>query len=154
LGAGDEERARVLANPGPADVSALAGRLRARLGDLDRRIDAALAAAHARIALGADGGTALHESRTLLAERAQVDAALSTTLDLLRPGAERRADQRTRVAARALGEARMAAVRARLLELGGEDLAERIELRRARPSVAEGLTGGGAVRLVARARTE
>ena len=61
----------------------------------------------------------------------QTERALDQVLDLLRPGAERRADRRTRSAAAAVGEARLAAVRRVVLEEAPE-LADRIRVVRSR----------------------
>ena len=134
LGRGDIESAERLANPPPEASAELVARLRDRKSALERERGEVAALTRARYGIGledrAAAGTA--ELRRLDRETVAVEAALDGVLELVRPGAERRSDQRTRSAALALAEERLARLRAALLEAGGRDLAERIEIRRPR----------------------
>jgi hypothetical protein len=64
-------------------------------------------------------------------ELAATEAALDQVYDLLRPGAERQADRRTRAAALNLAEARLDAVKGMLVSAGVPDAEKRIKIVRA-----------------------
>ena len=76
-------------------------------------------------------------------ERRDLEKALDALFARLRPGAERRADMRTRNAAVALGHERSRRVRARLIELAGPDAIDRVDVRR--PRIDEAGAGEHAV---------
>ena len=134
LSAADLQRAQERANPTPEEARTLADRLRRGIATVQREREEAVA--HLRATIGAgDPRSGWLENRHLRAIDAQL-ASLSNSLDrvltLLRPGADRRADRRTRDAAIDLGTARLEEIRQTLLTLGGPTLADRIELRPAR----------------------
>ena len=133
-GAGDLARAATLANPSPQDARAVADRLRRALAQLLRERQQAEATLRATVG-AADPRSAWLRNRelhTLDARIAETGDALDHVVALLRPGAERRADRRTRDAAVDLGTFRLQVLRQALLDLGGKTIADRIELRSAR----------------------
>jgi hypothetical protein len=147
-------RAAALATPPPAVVAAHVADLQARRAELERRrpelvadLDALYAAAR------------LPEARrgqeTLLANDNQL-GALERTLDaalaLLGGDTQRAARRRTDAAARALGQARLAAVAA-LRAAVPELAAERLVLRTPRGAASADATGGGRVTIALRRRT-
>jgi hypothetical protein len=155
LGPDDLVRAAALATPPPAVVAAHVADLQARRAELERRrpelvadLDALYAAAR------------LPEARrgqeTLLANDNQL-GALERTLDaalaLLGGDTQRAARRRTDAAARALGQARLAAVAAALRAAVPELAAERLVLRTPRGAASADATGGGRVTIALRRRT-
>lgn len=144
LGGGDVAKVAALANPRPEESAALVTRLRDRKAALERQRAQLSEVTRVQYAVGfLDGarvGTA--QLQHLDRERASVEAGLDRVFELLRPGAERRRDQRTRAAALALGQARLERVQAALVASGGPALAERVEVRRARWDQPEGEEGG------------
>ena len=134
LGSGDVAAVARRANPTPEDCLILCSKLRERREQLLTERQAALARARAAYAVtaGADARAMTRKLRRLDAELGNVEAALDRVLDLLRPGAERQAVRRTRDACIALGTARLAALRATLIERVGADAASRIEVQRPR----------------------
>ncbi len=153
LGAEDLARVERFANPAPEDVRALAEGLRARRAAL--LAQRAHGAERARAELAAGRATQAQAATAQLSaldeDLGRLEAALDELLDLLRPGAERRRDRRTREAAAALADRRLAAAWEALVELGGPELAERIEVRRPRSSDAP-REGSGVVTLGTRQR--
>jgi hypothetical protein len=153
FGAADLARAAALANPSPDQTRALAARLRQRRDELGRT--RATQGAEARVLLASAGPdevqAAVLRLQALDRELGETEAALDRTLEMLRPGAERRADRRTRAAALEIGNLRLDAIRRALVEQLGPDGAERVEIRRARPTAAEG-EGGGRVQAVPKVR--
>lgn len=144
LGGGDIDQAARLANPDPARAEELVTRLRDRKAALRREWGERAALTRAQYAVGstdlAEAGTA--HLRELDAEIVATEAALDRVFDLLRPGAERRREQRTRAAALALAELRLERIRAAILRRGGRDLEPRLDFRRPRFVPAEGDDGG------------
>lgn len=134
LGAGDLETARRIANPPRAVLDELIAARRARKAAIER--ERAVVAARAKAQLAAGSTDLVAESserlRALESQRRDTEQALDALLARIRPGAERRADMRTRNAAIALGKERMARVRARLIELAGPAAGRRIDVRRPR----------------------
>jgi hypothetical protein len=134
LGAADLEQAERRANPDPDRVLALARQLERRLADLAAQ--RATLAAQSRAAWltghGADDPELSDILRQTEARIGRAERALDELYGRLRPGEERRQDQRTRAGALALAELRQDAVldiaRARL----GEGPLDRIEFRRPR----------------------
>jgi hypothetical protein len=133
FGRGDLERAEVSANPSRADSDALRERLLVRRDDLERR--RAGAAVEARAGLTAGDERAFEEAADaagrLDEELGATESALDAVYDLGRRGAERLADHRTREAARALGAARLEAVRRALVAAGAPE-GTRLRIRRVR----------------------
>jgi len=132
LSRADHERLEVLANPSEPATRALLERLRARKAELLRARDERAAAARVHYSVGRPG-----EAQAARGELAQLDEqlgdleeALDRLGELLRPGAAKKAEARTRAACLRVGQERLEAVRRRLIELGMP--AQRIEPRRAR----------------------
>jgi hypothetical protein len=146
LGGGDIERAQRVANPDPAHVRSLVARLRARKAELERERAARAAEAAIQHALGSvsvsEARSALENVETRLG---QVEIGLDRALELLRPGAERRAERRMREACAALGQLRLANIRRSLEELGAARAIDRIELRKPRFVPSKGTNGGRAL---------
>src|SRR6185437_8308303 len=113
LSQADVERAAQRANPTPDEAAALAEQLRQRKQTLlDTRQSLA---PQAQAMLTANSGSAASATVTRLRaidrDIAANENALDSVYDLLRPGADRQADRRTRAASIAIGDARMQAVR-------------------------------------------
>ena len=131
LGDGDVPRARLRANPTRQDSLSILAHLREKKRELlDLR---AVAAGEARSFLASrfdavPADAALDRVRALDHEVAQTDDAIDAICDLLAPGADRRADRRTRAAAIDLGTARMEILRAALLATNIPDIAHRIRI--------------------------
>src|SRR5205085_582513 len=121
---------RVRANPPPADAAALAGRLRARKLDLQRLRAEAAGRARAELAAGggSPGASAVDRVRSLDRDLAATEDALDRVYDLLRPGADRQADRRTRAACLEVGRTRLQAVRDALVASGVPDANRRVRL--------------------------
>ena len=140
FGAGDLARAEMLANPSEADCLALAARLRGVRAALSRERAqlAAEARAHYVVGLVERGRVDSNNLRGLDREIGRTEEALDRVYELLRPGAERRRDKRTRDAALALGQLRLEAVRDLLETAGIRNARARIDLRRPRYQLADG----------------
>ena len=140
MGAEDLEIARRIANPPRAVVEELIEARRSRKIEIEQ--ERVRVAARARALLAAGSLEQAEESserlRALMRERRDLEKALDALFARLRPGAERRADMRTRNAAMALGQERSRRVQARLIELAGRDAIERIDVRRPRIDETEG----------------
>ncbi|QDV06805.1 hypothetical protein Poly30_23200 [Planctomycetes bacterium Poly30] len=152
LGEGDLDVARRLGNPPRESIESLIEYNRRRKASLERERSQLAARARAQVFAGAAGmssdrvagglnaGTSPSESRSevlarlqsLDSERAAVEKALDDLFSYIRPGAERRADMRTRNAALALANQRLDRVRLALVGRVGDAVARRIDVRRAR----------------------
>ncbi|MGN6626756.1 MAG: DUF748 domain-containing protein, partial [Tepidisphaeraceae bacterium] len=128
LGAADVALAEQRANPLSEDSRALAENLRQRKFDLQREV--AQASVALRVALATEDAKSqaaaadtLRAAATRLKENGD---ELDQVLDLLRPGAQRQADRRTRTVAILLGDMRMRAVRDALLQSGVPGIANRL----------------------------
>lgn len=143
LGADDVPRAAAFGNPDPSDALAMATGLRKRAVELARARDLVAIKARTEVLTGVESRATVERLRAIDAELATVDVALGSVLEVLRPGAERRADARTRAACRSMGEQRLAAVRRAVLAASGEGMAGRIEVRRpkAEPPTPPSLRG-------------
>jgi len=157
LGPGDLTRSEQLANPSLADCRDLAQRLAQKRAELVRRRDAL--AADARVSYATGDTERAERSRARLTaldrEVGLTEDALDRVYELLRPGAERRREQRTRAACLTVAELRTSAVRVALLESDVDGLAERIDVRQARFRPIEAEEGqdpsaGGGVLVVLR----
>jgi len=145
LGAEDVELAGRWANPSAADSHELTQRLRHKRKTLTER--RALAHASARAAFGAGLGepatTARNELREIEKELGLTERALDQVLALLRPGAERQADRRTRNACTVLVQRRLNNIQQAFQSAGLENLEERVRLLPARfkePTAPQGGT--------------
>ncbi len=131
LAPADVERAQLLANPDREHCLALAAALRAertRLSGERERVALQLGAARALVHDAQLADERAAKLRSLDAQSAELERALDGALELLRPGAARFRDRRTRSACLELGRARLEAVRAAVLAaLPSAD--RRVELR-------------------------
>jgi hypothetical protein len=134
LGRRDLELARRRANPSRADAEALVERLDARQRAVSEERARQVARARGAMAAGLYDEATAARSRIRVLDRdlGLTARALDDVLALLRPGAERQAERRTREACLALGVLRLAAVRQELLRLIPADAADRVRIRRAR----------------------
>ena len=130
----DWQRAGTLANPSPEQASVLAASLRTdRTALLDERARLVRDARTGFLIGDRDQARALGESIAALdLELAELDAALTETLALLRTGAERRAERRTRATMAAIAAARLEVVEAALRTAVGDPESARVVVRRAR----------------------
>ncbi|QOV91472.1 DUF748 domain-containing protein [Humisphaera borealis] len=146
LGGGDLSIAEVRANPTTADAAALASSLRQRKIELTQLRGDVAASARTRLAVsvGPDVDNAVDRVRVIDRELSRTEDALDRLYDLMRPGADRQAPRRTRVAALDLGQERLDATRQVLVDAGVPDLVDR--LKPAKPAFAPGeSTEGGTV---------
>ncbi|MGQ0553138.1 MAG: DUF748 domain-containing protein [Planctomycetota bacterium] len=127
----DLVRAEELANPSEGVCLQLVTRLRQRRAELQLERDLYSSEARALFAIDrqSDGRRRAEDVSALDAEIGRTEAALDSVLELLRPGAERYREKRTRSAALALGRERLATLRTALLASGVDEIAERIEER-------------------------
>lgn len=134
LGAKDLEVAQRIANPSRDVVQAMIQSHRDRKAVIERERSLAAARANAQLAAGSLDlvETTNERLQALDGDRRDTEAALDSLFARIRPGAERRAEMRTRNAAIALGKERMDRVRSRLVELAGPAAGSRIDVRRPR----------------------
>jgi hypothetical protein len=123
----------MLANPSPADCATIAEQIRGRKRSLSQSRQELATAARAQLASGAsaDAEMNMEKLRAVDRELAAAEDALDRVYDLLRPGADRQADRRTRAAALVIAQQRLDAVRAALLTIGGPGLDQRVRVTRA-----------------------
>ena len=142
FGAGDLARAERLASPDADDCRALVARARERRASLARRREELAAEARIQTALGreSDAIELRERVRAVDVELGLAESALDRLLELLLPGSERRAPQRTRAAAVAIAGERLERIRQALLERGIAP--GRIEVRPARALEAVHEQGG------------
>jgi hypothetical protein len=149
LGRGDVDIAARRANPTIAECLELSVRLRNKRKEIAGMRDQWAAKARAVLGAGLDheAQAAMERIRSLDLEAGLTERALDQVLELLRPGAERRASRRTRGGCIALGKARIEAVRDALLALDIPDGKGRV--RTTRPRIDEIVNeGGGSVSVV------
>ena len=134
LGTGDVERLAIRANPSPEDCRDLADSLRRRKFEILTVRAEAAAEARASLAAGfrdrAEQTT--RQLRGLDRDLALTEDALDRVLDMLRPGAERLGDRRTREAGVALMNIRAEEVVRYLLASKLDGIENRIRLKRVR----------------------
>jgi len=154
LCAADVARAAILANPAEADCVEIATGLRRRRAELAR--SRAEVAADARALWGLGDVRAAEEAtqrlRSLDAASATTEDGLDRVLELLRTGADRHKEKRTKSAALALARARIEAVRSWIEAQGIEDFADRFEAKSVSFEVREDDGGGGGGAIVAALR--
>ncbi len=144
LGGGDLARCDALANPDPEWCREFAVRLRLEKARLWKQRERAAQDVRAEYAMGeVDRAEALAiELRALDAQLGRTEASLDNIYQLLRPGAERRREKRTKVACLELAKLRLAVARARLLAELGPEFADRLDIRRPRFQPSGGHAGG------------
>ena len=143
LGGGDVDRASIRANPSPGETSALIYRLHQRKLELQQLRAQVAGRARAFFASRADTQAAgtLSQLHSIDRELAQTEDALDKLYELLRPGADRQAERRTRSASLDLAWARLDAVKAQLEASGLPDIDKRIHKYNAQFN-PEGAQGG------------
>ena len=152
LGGTDLTRMQLLANPTPADATALAARLRQELAGNNKERTALAATVEAQMTAGQNEAASLSRARLLDIDRASgtTAAALDATLQLLRPDRDHRDQQRTRAAAQDLATARLQAMQLWLASRLGAGGDARVETRTPRytPVDPPAGPGGGTVTVV------
>ncbi len=131
FGRADVERAELLANPRLQDAEELSRGLRWRRAEIGRARGELAAEVRASWGVGdrAAAEAATVRLRALDAESGTVEDALDRALELLKPGAERYREKRTRAAALAIARERIAALRAWFAQQGLDDLDARFQSR-------------------------
>ncbi len=142
LGGGDLAAAAAATALTPESVQRLAEALLSNQRSLAAERDALEAGLRGQLSVGRTGAAEAErlELVAVLERLAETEAALDQVLGLLRPGADRDAARRVRATSVVLGQARLDAVRATLIEAGLP--ATRIEVRRPRASTPTGSAGG------------
>jgi len=147
LGGGDVTRAAVLANPTPEDCLSLASQLRQQKLDLLAARSQLAGQARGELAVRSEKETnpTIEQLRELDRQIASTEDALDRLYEMLKPGADRQADRRTRAAAIEIGQSRLDAIRAALLANGIPNATERVRAARAQFSPSENDKGGRVV---------
>jgi len=129
FGPADLERAERLASPDTQEARTLLRSLRLRRSELVRRRDELLASLRARLALGEDEEFAAGREELVAVGRdlGLTEDGIDRVADLLRPGAAKRRDQRTRGTALAIARSRIDGLTRLLVESGVPF--ERLDLR-------------------------
>lgn len=138
LGGQDVPILAARANPSPQDCQALASQLRTRKAELARQRDELSSQVEAQLASYSSNASnsSVTQLRDLDRESAQVETSLDQLYDLLRPGADRQADRRTRKAALDLGQARVDAINKLFTDAKLTNANDRIKAIAPRPEVA------------------
>ena len=147
LGGGDVPVATARANPSAAEALTLAGQFRGRKGDLLRSRAALAEEAQAALAIGSESRAEplLRQLRSSEQELAAIEQSLDRLYDMVKPGAARQADRRTRGACLEVAQQRMESVRQSLLvplSAKGTKGAERVRAANPRYEPDERPTGG------------
>jgi hypothetical protein len=144
FGGGDLLRCGDLANPDPQWCREFAIGLRLEKARLWKQRERAAERVRSEYTMGEiERAEAIAEElRRLDVDLGRTEDALDNIYQLLRPGADRRRDKRTKAACLELARLRLAVARTRLLAELGSEFAGRIELRRPRFAPAEGVEGG------------
>jgi hypothetical protein len=129
LGGGDVDLARDRANPSPQECSALVYRNHQRKLDLERLQAQVAGQVRGLYASREDAEAArtLAQLHTIDRELSQTEDSLDKLYDLLRPGADRQADRRTRSASLDVAWGRLDTVRAALVASGIPDIDKHID---------------------------
>jgi hypothetical protein len=132
FGSSDFQTVAARANPSTDEATALAYRLRARKLELSSLRAQVSGQAEAQLATFDETSAAptLDRLRAIDRDLAVTETALDRTYDLLRAGADRQADRRTRAAALEIASQRLDAVRATFRSAGVADVEGRIKLLR------------------------
>ncbi|MCX5660903.1 MAG: DUF748 domain-containing protein [Planctomycetota bacterium] len=149
LGGGDVALAKVRANPTREDCLSLVAQLRERKADLSRLREEVAGRARGQLASRFEAETAeatLARLRAIDTELAQTEDSLDSVSAMLRPGAARQADRRSRAASLEIARQRMEAVRRALFAGGVRDIQRRVQFYDPSFTVAPG-PGGGQVTL-------
>ncbi|MGF1634798.1 MAG: DUF748 domain-containing protein [Phycisphaerae bacterium] len=145
----DVELAARRANPPLPDLERMAGELRQRRIDLQGSRAELVSRVSSELLTGfyPAGGQppSLARLRQVEADLALTEAGMDELYKLLRPGADRQADRRTRQAALEIARRRLEAVRAVLQDLGVQDAGERVRLTNPTYDVQPEPAGGSVV---------
>jgi hypothetical protein len=130
LGSGDVTKAAERANPSKQQCDSLQEQLRTRkVALLNLRADTAGTAEAELMSKGAAAAEpTLRQLRAIDRDLAGVEDSLDEVCDLLRPGAEKRAQSRTRAAALQIAAVRLAEVKNVLLDAGLPDMKDRVKV--------------------------
>jgi hypothetical protein len=144
LGGGDEKLAAIRANPPAADVRAIAASLHRRKLELAQLRSQVAAESKVRLASGAgpDAQATLERLRAIDRDAARTEDALDWSYDMLRPGADRQATNRSRAAGLALARDRLEAIREALADAKIPDLNARLKPASPQFNPAENGDGG------------
>ena len=145
IGAGDVRVLSVRANPTKEQCSNLESQLRSRKTQLlDLRADAAGKARADLVSLGSSHpSSALTQLRAIDQQLAATEESLDQVGELLKPGAERLADRRTRTAALQIADERLREIKSTLIYWGID--AERVKSVAAQYNPVDNLDGGQVV---------
>jgi hypothetical protein len=145
LGSGDLSLAAERANP-PADVClAMTQQLRQRKAELTATRARLSSESRAILLARSDAFDPAAELRGVDREFAATEQALDRLYDLLRPGAERQADRRTRAACIELADERLATIRQALSAAGIANIDDRLKVIRSPAAEADAGEGGKVV---------
>jgi len=144
IGGGDVERAFARANPPTSDVSGIASSLRQQKMLLLQERSTLAGAARAQIATNdVNSDATLARIRDLDRQLSGVEDAMDNTYDLLRPGADRQADRRTRAAALQIAQDRMEHLKQAILSYANFPAdSERVRVNRPTYAPTESNDGG------------
>ena len=154
FGSRDFQAVTARANPSADEARALAYRLRARKLELSSLRAEVSGQAEAQLATFDEASAAptLERLRAIDRDLALTEIALDRTYDLLRPGADRQADRRTRAAALEIASQRLDAVRAMFRAAGVTDIDDRIKLLR--PALSPSQTHADSTIMIQPVRTK
>jgi hypothetical protein len=145
LGSRDLSLATERANP-PADVClAMTQQLRQRKAELTATRARLASESRAILLARSDAFDPAAELRGVDRELASTEQALDRLYDLLRPGAERQADRRTRAACIELADERLATIRQALTTAGIANIDDRVKVIRSPAAEADAGQGGKVV---------
>jgi hypothetical protein len=152
LGGGDVDLSRVRANPTSEQSASLESQLRSRKAQLlQLRADAAGRARADLVSLGESAAAdSLDHLRAIDREIAATDESLDEMGELLKPGADRLANRRTKAAALQIANDRLSAVRAALLAAGVDH--DRVKMLSAQFNPSDDKQGGKLVILVVKTK--
>jgi len=147
LGGGDIARARIRANPPATEAKDLAEKMRLQRQILLAERAAIAGQAGGELATDALGNGRATRDRLRAVDReiAQTDDAMDQLYDLLRPGADRQSDRRTRAACIDIAKQRQAFVRQALLASGITGVGARIHESNPKYTDEQGSAGGRVV---------
>jgi hypothetical protein len=130
FGSQEQQTINARANPSAEEAQNLAYGLRAHKLELSRLRAEVAGQAEAQLSLfdESNATASIDRLRSIDRELAITETALDRTYDILRPGAEKQADRRTRAVAIEIAKQRLAAIRELLRTAGVFDAQERVKL--------------------------
>jgi hypothetical protein len=138
LGEADVPRMRMLANPTREECLEMIERLRQKTAEEQKKREALAAQVQAAVGTGLEreAGGLLSKIKDLDRDQGLRERALDQLYEMLRKGADRRAERRTREAGLRLAAERLAQARKVLLEMGAPPSGERLKIERPRFKIA------------------